>query len=231
MAATAPGEFMSTPEEANVRWRRMPERRPRQILEAALVVFGDRGFEHARLEDVAERARVSKGTIYNYFSSKESLFEEMVRQMLGDFLELADRIGDKEDPEEALYDFMEGVWSYVRSAEFETIYRLVMAELHRFPHLGTMYRVGVRDRIMVVSADILRRGMKSGAFRVMDVDAASRMMLALLVKHGMWRGRPETWPDLAQRTDEQVFAEIWEFYMHGMRPAAGSLPATQRRQA
>jgi AcrR family transcriptional regulator len=222
---------MSTQETANVRWRRMPERRPRQILEAALVVFGDQGFEHARLEDVAERASVSKGTIYNYFSSKESLFEEMVRQMLGDFLELADTIGDKEDPEEALCEFMAGVWSYVRSGEFETIYRLVMAELHRFPHLGTMYKVGIRDRIMVVSSDILRRGMKTGAFRAMDVDAASRMMLALLVKHGMWRGRPETWPDLAQRTDEQVFQEIWDFYIHGLRPSATDVQVTQRRQA
>lgn len=222
---------MSTQEAADVRWRRMPERRPRQILQAALAVFGDQGFEHARLDDVAERAKVSKGTIYNYFSSKESLFEQMVRQMLGDFLDLADSIGVKEDPAEALYEFMHGIWSYVRSSEFEMTHRLVMAELHRFPHLGTMYRVGVRDRVMVVSSDILRCGMKTGAFRVMDVDAASRMMLALLVKHGMWCGRPETWPDLAQRTDEEVFAEIWEFYMHGLRPSMGTLQMTQRRQA
>jgi hypothetical protein len=73
--------------------------------------------------------------------------------------------------------------------------------------------------------------MKTGAFRAMDVDAASRMMLALLVKHGMWRGRPETWPDLAQRTDEQVFQEIWDFYIHGLRPSATDVQVTQRRQA
>lgn len=221
---------MSTQETENVRWRRMPEQRPRQILEAALVVFGEEGFEHARLEDVAERARVSKGTIYNYFSSKETLFEEMVRQMLGDFLDLADTVGEGANAEESLRSFVTGVWLYVRSSAFETIYRLVMAELHRFPHLGQFYTEGVRDRIMDVSNDILRRGMTTGEFRAMDVDAASRMLLALLVKHGVWCGRRETWPDLAQRTDDQILAEIMDFYLHGIRPA-GAAHSTQRRQA
>ena len=212
---------MSTREKENVRWRRMPAERPRQILEAALAVFGDQGFEHARLEDVADRASVSKGTIYNYFPSKEALFEEMVRQTLGDLLDLAGRFNDRATAEEALRAFMTGVWYYVRSSQFETIYRLVMAELNRFPHLAAFYQQGVRDQIMDVSSAILRRGMESGDFRMMDVNSASRMLLSILVKHGMWCSRRETWPDLAQRTDDQILEEIMEFYLCAIRPVAG----------
>src|SRR3954465_14058296 len=127
---------MGTQEKAAARWRRMPEQRPRQILEAALEVFGEQGFEHARLEDVAERASVSKGTIYNYFPSKEALFEEMVRQTLGDLFDLIDSVGSQPSAEEAMRAFIIGVWRYVRSSQFETIYRLVMGELTRFPEVG-----------------------------------------------------------------------------------------------
>jgi AcrR family transcriptional regulator len=208
---------MSTREKENVRWRRMPQQRPRQILEAALVVFGNEGFEHARLEDVAEHARVSKGTIYNYFPSKEALFEEMVRQTLSDLLDLAQTHGDKATAEESLRAFLTGVWYYVRSPQFETIYRLVMAELNRFPHLGAFYQQGVRDRIMDVASAIIQRGIESGEFRSVDVNSASRMLLAILVKHGMWCSRRETWPDLAQRSDDQILEEITDFYLHGIR--------------
>ena len=49
------------------RWRRLPEERPRQILDAALAVFAERGLAAARLDDIAKRAGLSKGTIYLYF--------------------------------------------------------------------------------------------------------------------------------------------------------------------
>ena len=61
------------------RWRRLPEERPGQILEAAVAVFAEHGISAAKLEDIAALAGVSKGTIYLYFSSKEELFREVVR--------------------------------------------------------------------------------------------------------------------------------------------------------
>ena len=61
------------------RWQRRPEARPDEILDAALTVFGESGFARAKIDDVARLAGVSKGTVYLYFDSKESLFREMVR--------------------------------------------------------------------------------------------------------------------------------------------------------
>src|SRR3982751_2114286 len=62
--------------------RRAPEERPQQILDAAFHEFGERGLAGARLDDIAKRANVAKGTIYLDFPNKEELFREMVRQSM-----------------------------------------------------------------------------------------------------------------------------------------------------
>ena len=67
------------PSSTTRRWQRRPEARPEEILDAALTVFGESGFARAKIDDVARLAGVSKGTVYLYFDSKESLFREMVR--------------------------------------------------------------------------------------------------------------------------------------------------------
>src|SRR5262245_40274244 len=61
------------------RWQRRKENRPAELLDAALNEFFEKGFAAARLEDIAARAGVSKGTIYLYFDSKEDVFEALVR--------------------------------------------------------------------------------------------------------------------------------------------------------
>src|SRR5262245_48834207 len=61
------------------RWRRRKEARPAELLDAALDVFFEKGFAAARLEDIAARAGVSKGTVYLYFNSKEDVFDALVR--------------------------------------------------------------------------------------------------------------------------------------------------------
>src|SRR6267378_7477823 len=73
------------------KWRRCPADRPEQIIKAALEVFGECGLANARLQDIAERAGVSKGTIYLYFPNKEELFREMVRQTAVAAIETGER--------------------------------------------------------------------------------------------------------------------------------------------
>src|ERR1043166_8441388 len=73
--------------EAPQRWSRRKEARPQEILDAALAVFAEKGFAAARMEEVARRAGVTKGTIYRYFPSKEELFKSLVRVAIGGTLE------------------------------------------------------------------------------------------------------------------------------------------------
>src|SRR5437016_10492549 len=102
------------------RWRRLPEERPQQIIDAALTIFGERGLAGARLEDIAKRAGLSKGTIYLYFPNKEALFREMVRHTVVSQLEEGERrfgtaTGSATD---ALTDFMRRYWAFIRSSQF-----------------------------------------------------------------------------------------------------------------
>src|SRR5690349_10794849 len=73
------------------RWRRMPLERPAHILSAALEAFVENGFAATRLDDIAERAGVSKGTLYLYFESKEALFKAVVRENVVPIVERAEQ--------------------------------------------------------------------------------------------------------------------------------------------
>src|SRR5918911_4454076 len=168
------------------RWRRLPEERPRQILEAALEVFGERGLAGARLDDIAKRPGVSKGTIYLYFPSKEALFVEVIREMvIANIERQAGRLGTG-TPTEQLRDYVRAIWGYVRSPAFPTVHRLITAELHHFPDLVRFFTEEVGARTIRVLADILRSGVESGEFRPLDAEATARMLHAMLIKHGEW---------------------------------------------
>src|SRR6516225_5714642 len=77
------------------RWRRRKEARPGEILDAALACFAEHGFAATRLEDVAHRAGVTKGTLYLYFPNKEELFKAVVAQALVPNLNVARRCSAK----------------------------------------------------------------------------------------------------------------------------------------
>src|ERR1700716_2986914 len=113
------------------KWRRCPEDRPHQIIKAALEDFGECGLANARLQDIAERAGGSKGTIYLYFPNKEELFREMIRQTPFAATEGADQANVPGTPTNQLLAFMRGYWAFVRSPLFITIYRLLLGALHQ----------------------------------------------------------------------------------------------------
>src|SRR5678816_4568183 len=80
-------EEVGTPSKTQTRWRRRKEARPSEILDAALEVFAAKGFAGARMDDIAARAGVTKGTIYLYFQNKEAVFKSLVRDSIGTTIE------------------------------------------------------------------------------------------------------------------------------------------------
>src|SRR5947207_12072417 len=85
---------MECPFGMKPRWERRKEARPQELLAAALDLFVERGFAVTRLEDVAKRAGVSKGTLYLYFANKEELFKAVVRENILPVLGEAEAIID-----------------------------------------------------------------------------------------------------------------------------------------
>jgi AcrR family transcriptional regulator len=203
------------------RWRRLPEDRPRQILEAALTVFGERGLSGARLEDIARRAGVSKGTIYLYFANKEELFREVVRMFLvGRIQRAAEEAGVDEPAADLLERYMRAQWEFVRSPEFQTISRLVIGELHNFPDLATFYgREVVRPGTELI-AGIIRRGIARGEFREVDAVLAARTLSSMVMTHAGWCERRALFQVLTDVTDEQVFQQLHDFFFRAIRAPA-----------
>src|SRR6478752_96240 len=94
------------------KWRRRPEDRPQQIIEAALAVFGECGLANARLQEIADRAGVSKGTIYLYFPNKEELFREMIRQTAVAAIESGEKTIGHGSPPDQLRSAMRAYWRF-----------------------------------------------------------------------------------------------------------------------
>jgi AcrR family transcriptional regulator len=141
---------------------RSAERRD-AILAAALDEFSIRGFEAARLDDVARRAGVAKGTIYLYFRDKESLFQELIRAMLTPLVGSIEAMGEADLPLAVLADRI--VDLFVREV-YETrrkdVVRLMISEGRRFPKLAEFYYREVLARIIGAVRSLLRRAAARG---------------------------------------------------------------------
>jgi AcrR family transcriptional regulator len=205
---------------AEPRWRRLPEERPEQILNAALVEFGERGLAGARLEDIAKRAGLSKGTIYLYFPNKEALFREMVRHTVVSKIEDSERRFSRMTgpATEALIEFMRSYWTFIRSTQFAPLFRLIHAEIYNFPDLARFYAEEVVMRGHRLIAGIISRGIESGEFRDVDPYVAARMLSAPFVMHGLWCTHRECFTSVAKKTDEQVLDELMQFYLYAIQP-------------
>ena len=146
-----------------VRARRKAER-PGEILQAAFEEFVDKGYAATRLEDVAARAGVTKGTIYFYFETKENLFVTMVRELsrpIHEELEgfLGDHKGTTREFVRAYLGFLYKV--IAEDAHFREILRLLIAEAHRFPALVDEHD----QRCGTPIVEHLRQGLEEGANR------------------------------------------------------------------
>lgn len=199
------------------RWRRLPEERPHQILHAALDVFGEHGLTRARLEDIARRAGVSKGTIYLYFPNKEELFREMVRSTVVEAIAAGEKLPDGASATEQLVAYMREYWSFVRSPAFAVIYRVVASELHNFPDLVGFYNTEVVQRAHRLIGRIIARGIRHGEFRAIDPAVAARMLSALFSSNAMWCWKRQFFPHMHDRSDDQVFDELVDFYLAALR--------------
>jgi len=133
------------------------------ILAAALDEFSARGFEAARLDDVARRAGVAKGTIYLYFRDKETLFQELVRAMLTPVIGTIEAMSAANLPLAVLADRI--VELFVREV-YETrrkdVIRLIISEGRRFPKLAEFYYREVLARIITAVRSLLRHAAERG---------------------------------------------------------------------
>lgn len=171
------------------RRERRKESRPGELVEAALELFAEKGYAATRLEDVASRAGVSKGTLYLYFESKEELFKAVVRQGLVPAIAEAEALIDGfEGSAVALFrEIVMGFWRLIGDTRLSAIPKIMIAEARNFPEIADFYHEEVirRGRRMLERA--LERGVASGEFRGVDVRHAARVLMSPLIMLAVWK--------------------------------------------
>lgn len=220
------------------RWERRKADRPAELLAAALDLFVERGYAGTRLEDVAARAKVSKGTLYLYFSNKEDLFKAVVRQNVVTLIRAtADRVAAHDgDSEGLLRSLVEAWWQEFGSTRAGGISKLMMAESGNFPEIARFFLDEVIEPWHALLASAIERGIARGEFRPVDTATFVRVMTAPLVMLSLWKHSFA--PCSAAPLDpQQYLATMLDTHLAALRAAglaaavAGSGTTSQTRRS
>lgn len=174
--------------ETPVRQRRK-QARPAELTAAALDLFVERGFAATKLDDVAARAGVSKGTLYLYFASKEELFKAVIRQGILPVLEegesmLAQHQGDTPS---LLSGLLLRWWELIGGTALSGIPKLMVAEAGNFPEVARYYHDNVIQRVRDLFGEVLRLGIRRKEFRQVDVESAIDVIIAPQLMLVIWQ--------------------------------------------
>ena len=170
-------------------WHRRPEARRQEILDAALAVFAEKGFSMARMDEIAKRAGITKGTPYLYFTGKEEIFKTLVEESVGPrVLELARVASEFEGSSADLIRLVtRAIGVFLRSSNRAVLPKLVIAETGNFPELARFYRSQVTDRILGIFEGIIHRGIARGEFREIDARHGARLVFVPAMFTAIWR--------------------------------------------
>lgn len=214
------------------RWERRKGARPQELLAAALDLFVERGFASTRLEDVAKRAGVSKGTLYLYFENKDELFKAVVRNTIVPVLGAAEGsiASDDIDSTALLRSVMLAWWERVGATKASGIVKLVMAEANNFPELALFYQDEVINRGTKMISSLLTRAVERGDFRPVNVTVMTQVLVAPMLMLITWKH--SIGPCERAELDPCAFLENFlDMALHGLLSApparqADAAPAT-----
>jgi AcrR family transcriptional regulator len=159
------------------------------ILDAALDEFSARGFEAARLDDVARRAGVAKGTIYLYFADKQSLFFDLIRSRMSPVIGAVQTSLAADLPLPVIIDsIVEIILREVFGTPRQQMIRLIISEGPRFPALAEFYYREVLSRILGSARVLLRRAAERGELPDDTLARFPQLLGAPLVTAIVWGG-------------------------------------------
>ncbi len=187
--------------------------RRNQIIEAAIEVFGSSNFQNAGVAEIARKANIAEGTIYQYFKNKEELFFAIPAQMIDEFLEeLELHLEGIQDASNKLRKF---IWFYLHHFKTNPAYaRSLMLEMHvnkNFYRSQTFNRAkGVTDRIV----ELIKEGQEEGFIdKEMDRHAIHDLLRGILEYRVRRWVLQDTTYDLLENYDE-----IFDMFFYGIRP-------------
>ena len=172
--------------------QRRKDARPLELLDAALELFVEKGFAAARAEEVAQRAGVSKGTLYLYYPSKEELFKAVIVRNLTSRIAATAQQVQAWDGEMAtlLESLLVQWWQETYASPASGVFKILIAEMRNFPEIAEYYVQQVIEPGSALIGSIIARGIASGEFRAVDVESTVHSLVLPMVmlcvhKHGL----------------------------------------------
>jgi len=187
MSAKSPSR--RSPKKTPRRGRRPKEGRPQEILAAAFEEFAANGYAAARIEDVARRGNIAKGTVYLYFRDKEGLFRAVVRNMIRPVFEQLIPFVENfpGSAEELLCELQARHYAHVvRNAKARAILRLLIAEGSKFPQLSDIFYREIIQPGVTALRQVLEKGEASGEFRKTKARDFPQILIAPGVLAVLW---------------------------------------------
>ncbi|TVO60292.1 TetR/AcrR family transcriptional regulator [Denitromonas ohlonensis] len=169
--------------------RRRKEARPQELTAAALSLFVEKGFSATRLDEVAARAGVSKGTLYLYFDSKEALFLAVIREGIVPIIEEGRKllVAHADDPVRMLREYLFGWWALFGDTELGGVPKLMTSEAQNFPEVAQYYVREVIQPGKALMREVLDRGVAKGVFRQTNSELVTHILMAPLLHLALWR--------------------------------------------
>lgn len=202
--------------------QRRKEARPAELAAAALELFIEKGFAATRLDDVAARAGVSKGTVYLYFDSKETLFKAALEAAMTPTVEAAEALVECSgmSATDRLRAFVHGWCRMALTTPIGGLPKLLIAESGNFPEIARWHYETIVRRAMRALGRIIEGGIVSGEFRPVPVDIATRIVFSPMFSIIVWtRAFGDVMADLPepQRFLDEALALLLNG-LHGARP-------------
>ena len=193
-----------------------PPETKQKVLEGAASVFSEDGYEGASMARIAAEAGVSKGTLYNYFASKEALFIAYIEATCAHRLAiLFENVRETEDIAATLHLLAERAMTMMLSKEGIDMYRLVVSIAPKFPNLAATFFDAGAVRAMSHMRDFLERADRAGSLRVPDPQFAAEQFFALCQTRVCLRRRlnlPEDPPEVLERVVSGAVKMFLESY-------------------
>lgn len=210
--------------------QRRKDARPAELIAAALALFVEKGFAATRIEEVARRAGVSKGTLYLYFGSKEDLLKAVIREHVSREIvagaeQLARYQGSAAD---LLQQVFTAWWLKTLDGPVAGVFKIIVTEVRHFPDIAELWTREVRQPATQLVGSLLQRGIDAGEFRRVDVPTAVHSLVLPMVmlcvhKHTLGAcSQPPLDVDPRRFIEDHV-----RLLLHGIVAPAGPAAATR----
>jgi len=198
-------------------------------LTAALACFKERGFARTRLEDVAAKAGVTKGTVYLYYANKEELFKAVIRGELAPNLDRLKKTLAEPGPAADQLERLVAFWMHeIAPSPLSVIPKIIFGEAGNFPDLARFFLEAVPCPMRQLLASILRRGIEQGEFRPVDVEHVVYCIIGPLIFSVLWQHSLGPHDDRPLDVQAVCRAHL-DLVLHGLRVATPSSQKPSRQ--